>query len=1269
MAQDAVYHFYGTAIEDELDNGSARHKPVQDLAVVRNAPVWAQEPTDEQGRKRFHGAFTGGFSAGYFNTVGSKEGWQPTTFRSSRGARAAAPTQAVEDYLDEDEKEERVKVTLQVQPEYDTFGASAAEAARSFAQQEAAARPSLIPGGVMEELVVPVTSSVGVRLLQKMGWRPGRGVGAAAPSQNTASLPSAAESGPGSAGHVPATAAQRGIAAVAGRGSRWGSVAGVSLDNTPIYVLEPKQDQHGLGYDPFAGAEDFRAAKRQRQETSQQALKAAAAAASSKQGLGGGAGAGGTGRLRGVAFAGVKEDTGMYGYMEDYVEEEGPAPSRQALMTGRLGAFNYELGDSDEDEDAGFGRRRPLLLEPGAAPSAPLMLQSAEQLRRGGDYIPGFTKSQQQVVTAVYPAAQVPADWREQHVLPPRLGRGQLSAVDAQDAAPVREAAPPADPNLHREIDSLAAFVARSGPAVEALARKQARLATVAPRGRAEDANIHDESHEVADSSDAPTTTTTTRAKFAFLLGGEGCEYYAWRLHKIRAALSAVTQRCGSATGQSGSRPAVHGGAGAERDAGPSRKSGPLSVEQRMALLGEAPLPSSTAAAQALAEATDLAHGRRTEGGGGAGRPGAGPGQGTAETAVVKAVAEGDRARLQEAMSSMFVKGESQDMTMEGGAQVGLRPAAALSASTTHPGGGMLSGAAAAAMAAFGSRFTSGTSEATRQVAPDQGGLMAAGGLQSRQALQQAEQAAMRPRRSAEDWRPEPLVCKRFNVPDPYKGQPQEAPGARPRIEQLALMHTAPGAGEQLESSQQAGPASEQGPGQGRGEGQGEGLSQPGVGVQHGVPAAASGVHLHAARAQAAAIASRLVAGVSALPPPPPLPLPTQQQLPPPPPLPLGSQGALDAKAMAADFLSSLSADLFGAGPPGHPASTLASIRPAEQAAQGHVQECFAEPTAPVLQHPLPGPGPGAVAGVGAENRAGTGSATGLPANASGGGETAKADLLLVSDLDRPLDIFKAIFEDEVSEEGEEAGVGAPQGPSMVGFVGEVLGSVPSTAQAPEASALAVTQGQGLRDTAAPLPAPRLGTQQQLGLAAALLRAQEVAADKAKAAAARQQAQPGAGAADATTELRAEAKARDGDQCTLDIEVQQRIKAALNMLRTSQPSGKVKKEKRGKKKRKGSKADDEAKKKKKSGNKRRKRSNGSEAAKTKKGKKDSKTRRKGSSKKESDRKSPSSELGALPTGASLRKSPEPQPTSSVSAPGSSDTDSSASSSSSSAGRE
>lgn len=40
----------------------------------RPIPVHEQIATDDRGRRRFHGAFTGGFSAGYFNTVGTKEG-------------------------------------------------------------------------------------------------------------------------------------------------------------------------------------------------------------------------------------------------------------------------------------------------------------------------------------------------------------------------------------------------------------------------------------------------------------------------------------------------------------------------------------------------------------------------------------------------------------------------------------------------------------------------------------------------------------------------------------------------------------------------------------------------------------------------------------------------------------------------------------------------------------------------------------------------------------------------------------------------------------------------------------------------------------------------------------------------------------------------------------------------------------------------------------------------------------------------------------------
>ena len=49
-----------------------------------------------------------------------------------------------------------------------------------------------------------------------------------------------------------------------------------------------------------------------------------------------------------------------------------------------------------------------------------------------------------------------------------------------------------------------------------------------------------------------------------------------------------------------------------------------------------------------------------------------------------------------------------------------------------------------------------------------------------------------RPRRRVEPWRPEPLLCRRFNVPDPFKGRPsQAATASRFQTDHLALPDTA----------------------------------------------------------------------------------------------------------------------------------------------------------------------------------------------------------------------------------------------------------------------------------------------------------------------------------------------------------------------------------------------------------------------------------------------------------------------------------------------
>jgi G patch domain-containing protein 1 len=56
-----------------------------------NKPLHMQEAKDEQGRKHFYGAFTGALnerSVGFKGTVGSKEGFIPSTFISSRDQKA-----------------------------------------------------------------------------------------------------------------------------------------------------------------------------------------------------------------------------------------------------------------------------------------------------------------------------------------------------------------------------------------------------------------------------------------------------------------------------------------------------------------------------------------------------------------------------------------------------------------------------------------------------------------------------------------------------------------------------------------------------------------------------------------------------------------------------------------------------------------------------------------------------------------------------------------------------------------------------------------------------------------------------------------------------------------------------------------------------------------------------------------------------------------------------------------------------------------------------
>ena len=102
--------------------------------------------------ERFHGAFEGGFSAGYFNTVGSKEGWQPRNEK--------AVEQKPEDFMDEQD--------------HDDWGGP------SSVRHEYSDRKSSKADPV--ELMIAKDMNVGKQLLRSLGWREGEHAAAYVPN-------------------------------------------------------------------------------------------------------------------------------------------------------------------------------------------------------------------------------------------------------------------------------------------------------------------------------------------------------------------------------------------------------------------------------------------------------------------------------------------------------------------------------------------------------------------------------------------------------------------------------------------------------------------------------------------------------------------------------------------------------------------------------------------------------------------------------------------------------------------------------------------------------------------------------------------------------------------------------------------------------------------------------------------------------------------------------------------------------------------------------
>lgn len=202
-------------------------------------------PPNQRKKKpeRFHGAFTGGFSAGYFNTVDTKEGWKPSNDTSR--------TQTVDDFMDEQDHHEWGGPT-KVRQDYAT-NTNATDASSS-----AATVATRGPSSSLDSLFRISHQTVGPRLLRKLGYRQG----------GKAFVPGTAGDERDNNGDDD-NAEQRVLL------SRK-KLRKIELQQHRIRLPPPKLDQCGLGFEPHKDAPEFQQYKQKRQQLARERAEGSA---------------------------------------------------------------------------------------------------------------------------------------------------------------------------------------------------------------------------------------------------------------------------------------------------------------------------------------------------------------------------------------------------------------------------------------------------------------------------------------------------------------------------------------------------------------------------------------------------------------------------------------------------------------------------------------------------------------------------------------------------------------------------------------------------------------------------------------------------------------------------------------------------------------------------------------------------------------------------------------------------------------------------------
>lgn len=248
------------SVQDQLPRNLRESAlPAKDLENQAKCVPVRKQVTDGEGGRRYHGAFSGGFSADYHTTTGSKEGWSPQEWFSSQGECSKWPQQHTEDFMDEVDltaarnyRSPSLLTCANFSDSRDTGEAAGAAHAGAGAHDEIATKFST-------RLNAKLVETVGWQLLRQMKRRRHRradtttqkvyGYARCPNSEGVPSVTASLAKELDDASSCGESAYEGGVEFHAGSLS---TLTDISMTN-----FTPKTGVHGLGYNALNGAPEF----------------------------------------------------------------------------------------------------------------------------------------------------------------------------------------------------------------------------------------------------------------------------------------------------------------------------------------------------------------------------------------------------------------------------------------------------------------------------------------------------------------------------------------------------------------------------------------------------------------------------------------------------------------------------------------------------------------------------------------------------------------------------------------------------------------------------------------------------------------------------------------------------------------------------------------------------------------------------------------------------------------------------------------------------